>query len=324
MADCYPDKGLDADAARKLQDQFTARLKYYIDGPHADELHKKATYGARQHTALTGTVSERKGRKWITVSKYADASVQYPAKMLSPDKPFVMPNRPSLVLKINDKLGMRCIWVPPGKFLMGEPYYQCPHWQEAPPHGVTLTKDFCMAEHPVTREMFAAVVDGNAGVDTAAKTPINVSCAQMYEFCRKLSQKTGRRIRVPTAAEWEYAARVGTSNPTFREKYKDQDSSGAPLMAVKSKRPNAWGFYDMFSSGWERVSDSSAQLDRQDTVNPQHIPPEDQGHADPNRRHGHFGKGNALYSISEVEYIQSDAGPAMTYPGVIRFRVVVE
>jgi hypothetical protein len=40
-----------------------------------------------------------------------------------------------------------------------------------------------------------------------------------------------------------------------------------------SKAPNAWGFYDMFSSGWERVSDGSAQLDRQDTVDPQHIPP---------------------------------------------------
>ena len=54
MAHDYPDRGLDGDAARKLQDQFTAKLKYFIDGPHADELCKKATYGARQPTALTG------------------------------------------------------------------------------------------------------------------------------------------------------------------------------------------------------------------------------------------------------------------------------
>ena len=59
-------------------------------------------------------------------------------------------------------------------------------------------------------------------------------------------------------------------------------------------------------------------------VDPQHIPPEDNGQADHDRRHGHFGKGNAQYSISEVEYIQSDPGPEKTYPGVIRFRVVVE
>ena len=94
--------------------------------------------------------------------------------------------------------------------------------------------------------------------------------------------------------------------------------------ARSGKPPNAWGFYDMFSSGWERVSDGSGQLDREDVVDPQHIPPEDQGKADKNRKHGHFAKGNAQYSISEIEYIQSDPGPETTYPGVIRFRVVVE
>ena len=46
MAHDYPDRGLDGDAARKLQDQFTAKLKYFIDGPHADKLCKRATYGA--------------------------------------------------------------------------------------------------------------------------------------------------------------------------------------------------------------------------------------------------------------------------------------
>jgi formylglycine-generating enzyme required for sulfatase activity len=329
MAEHYPEKGLDAGAARKLQDQFTARLKYFIDGPHADELYKKATYGARQHTSLTGTFSIRGGKRWITVSKFSDTTLQYPAKMLAPDKPFVMPDRSPLELKINDKLSLRCVWVPPGKFFMGEPYYQCPHWQEAPPHMVTLTKGFYMAEQPITEEMFAAAVGGKTGAGKATKAPINASCSQMYRFCRALSQTTGRNVRVPTAAEWEYAARVGTSNPTFREKYRDQDSSGMQPKVVKSKRPNAWGFYDMFSSGWERVSDSSAQLNRQDTVDPQHLPLEDQHPEDLNpggqdRRHGHFGKGNAQYSIGEVEYIQSDAGPVKSYPGVIRFRVVVQ
>ena len=49
-----------------------------------------------------------------------------------------------------------------------------------------------------------------------------------------------------------------------------------------------------------------------------------QGLADRTRQHGHFGKGNAGFAISEVEYITSEPGPEKTYPGVIRFRVVVE
>ena len=161
VAENYPDRGLDGDAARKLQDQFTAKVKYFIDGPHAEALCKNATYGARQPMALTGVIAERDGKRWITVSKYADAAIRYPAKMLAADKPWVMPNKTPLLLKINEKLLLKCIWVPRGKFFMGEPYYQCPHWQEAPPHMVTLTQGFYMAEHPITEEMFEAAVGNN-------------------------------------------------------------------------------------------------------------------------------------------------------------------
>jgi hypothetical protein len=324
MAHYYPDKGLDGDAARTLQDQFTARLKYFITGPHVDELHAKATYGARQCTALTGTVEEKDGQRWLAVSKYADTTLQYPAKMLTPDKPLVMPDKPPLVVKIDHKLSLRCIWAPPGKFFMGEPYYQCPHWQEAPPHMVTLTRGFYMAEHPITQEMYEAVVGRNPSRKTAALAPVNVSCADMYAFCRRLSQTAGRPVRVPTAAEWEYAARVGTSNPPLLQRYQDQQGASGEPMLVKAKPPNAWGFYDMLTGGWERVSDSSAQLDRQDTVDPRHIPPEDQAQADQGRKHGHIAKGNSQYAPSEIEYITSDPGPETTYPGVIRFRVVLE
>jgi formylglycine-generating enzyme required for sulfatase activity len=324
MAECYPENGLDADAAMKLQDAWSQRLKYFIASPLAGELHKQATYNARQAMAVTGVVEEKDGQKWIAVSKCEPTAFKYPVRMLAPDRSFTRPDRKPLMLPISGGVALKCIWVPPGRFFMSEPYYQCPHWQEDPQHLVALTKGFYMAEHPITWEIFDAIMGTKHSADKAAKAPANLCCTDMYRFCAMLSAKTGRQVRIPTAAEWEYAARVGTSNPTFRERYADQDSSAGKPMPVKSKRPNAWGFYDMSSSGWERVSDGSSVLDRQDMVDPHHIPAEDNGQADPKRKHGHFGKGNAGYAISEIEYITSEPGPEEAYPGIIRFRIVVE
>jgi formylglycine-generating enzyme required for sulfatase activity len=227
--------------------------------------------------------------------------------------------------------------VPAGRFTMGSPATEADRLPtEGPQHEVTIAKPFAVGRTEVTFAQWDACVEAGAcrrvGDSTwgrGDRPVINVGWSDAVQYAEWLARMTGKPYRLLSEAEWEYAARAGTSNPTFREKYHDQDSSGVQPMAVKSKRPNAWGFYDMFSSGWERVSDSSAELDRQDAVDPQHLPPEDQHPedrhpGDQGRRHGHFGEGNAQYSIGEVEYIQSDAGPVKSYPGVIRFRVVVQ
>jgi hypothetical protein len=139
MIDLDPERGLDADSARKLQDQFLTRLRYEIDGPVFEELYKEAMWTTRGVKALTGRVSEVDGKKRITVRKCEEGKFAFPAKLLAPDKPLVMPDKEALVLKIDERLALRCIGVPVGTFLMGEPYYQCPHWQEDPPHLVSLT-----------------------------------------------------------------------------------------------------------------------------------------------------------------------------------------
>ena len=177
VAEYYPDKGLDAEAARKLQDQFTAKLKYFIDGAIAGELHQKATYGARQPTALTGTVSEKDGRRWITVGKAADTTLHYPAKMLVP-RQAVGHAGPSTVCGPHQRSVVAAMHLGgAGQVFHGRALLPVSALAGGPPHMVTLTKGFYMAEQPITQEMFAAVVGGTLGNEKAAKAPVNSSCA---------------------------------------------------------------------------------------------------------------------------------------------------
>ena len=183
----------------------------------------------------------------------------YPEKMLAPDRPFAPSGREPLVLEIGEALTLKCIPLPAGRFLQGSPFYQR-RYQDEYPHEVVLTRPFFMSEIPVTQEMFEAVMGKNPSreqgpaVARSSASPF----ADILEFCRIVSRKNGVTVRLPTDAEWEYAARVGTSNPCLTEKYKGQisETGGRPdSTPVRSQEPNAWGLYDMLCSGWHVTGD---------------------------------------------------------------------
>jgi hypothetical protein len=321
----YPARGLDADAARKLMDQFSARLKYYLD-PASPVLAGDKNRGKNhycmpaQPRAVTGIVTEKDGRKWIRATRIEPARLRYPDIMLKPDKPFVMPDKKPVLLKISDRLTLRCMPIPPGKFLMGTPVYMWPYFVEEYPHMVKLTRPYYLAEIPVTQEMFEAVLGHNPSTVKDPKLPVqNPRFADIDRFCRILSKKNGKTVRLPTDAEWEYAARVGTSNPPFAARYQDQNSTGksgfkAPLR-VKSRRPSAWGLYDMASCWWEISADRGMYNVRHDAVDP-HYPPDAK-----NPRQQRSGRGilQDSWSIGTHEFITEKAA----YAGQ-KFRVLVE
>jgi hypothetical protein len=325
MNDFYPERGLDAEAAQKLMDQFAARLKFYI-APDSPALKDDKNRGKNHYCqgaaarAVTGTVVEKGGKKWISAVRIETVALKYPERMLAPDKPFVRSDKEPLTLKIDDRLTLPCVYIPPGKFLMGTPYFMWPYYQEEYAHLVTLTKPYYLAEIPITQEMYEAVMGTNPSTAKDLQLPVqNPPFADINKFCAILSQRNRKTVRLPTDAEWEYAARVGTSNPGFPVKYREQNSTGttgfkAPLK-VKSRKPNAWGLYDMASCWWEITADRGMYNVRHSEVDPHHPP------ASENARTQRSGRGlvKPEWSIGLREFITEKPD----YTGQ-KFRVLVE
>jgi formylglycine-generating enzyme required for sulfatase activity len=328
MDKVYPAKGLDVESAQKFLHEFTAHLEYFVaPGPLTAKLHREVEYGS-QILALTGTTYEKDGRKWINVTHYEPTTLTYPAKMLAPDKPFVMPNKKPLLLKIKGNLTLKCVPIPAGRFLQGSPFYQ-QRYQDEFPHEVVLTKPYYMAEIPVTQEMFEAVMGENPSPVQGPQCPVEgATFTDVMEFCRILSAQNGKKVRLPTDAEWEYAARVGTSNPCFTAKYKDQISEAGVkgnATPVKSQKPNAWGLYDMLCGGWHLTSNYKADNARVREVDPQGPPRGDRSIQTGSAGPMHKSRGGFHYSFIRPNMhgaVSEDGG--LWEGGTQIFRLVVE
>jgi formylglycine-generating enzyme required for sulfatase activity len=164
---------------------------------------------------------------------------------------------------LTNSLGMRLIRIPAGKFDMGSPAGEAGRAPTEHQHLVRIPSSYFVGSTEVTQREFEQVMRFNPsdGRWLGPEMPVqNVTWDEAKEFCRRLSETEGRRYRLPTSEEWEYACRANTLNAFGGSSSVDPvgwylGNSGGKLHAVGGKQPNPLGFYDMHGNVAEWVSD---------------------------------------------------------------------
>jgi formylglycine-generating enzyme required for sulfatase activity/outer membrane protein OmpA-like peptidoglycan-associated protein len=174
-----------------------------------------------------------------------------------------------------NSIGMKFIRVPAGTFMMGSPDTEIRRSGNEILHQVTLTQPYYLQSTEVTQQQWFDVMGTypshfeNCGM----RCPVeNVRYSDVMEFIKRLNEMENTiHYRLPTEAEWEYAARAGTTSAFFNgpmvvegdfstNPYLDEvgwyyRNSGQATRPVALKSPNPWGFYDMHGNVWEWCSD---------------------------------------------------------------------
>ena len=186
---------------------------------------------------------------------------------------------PSLVLDLGNGATMKVVLIRPGKFMMGSPDSEgARDGDEGPQREVTISKPYYIGAAEVTQEQYVAVMGTNPSARKEPTNPVdNVSWNDARDFCRKLSEKTRMRARLPTEAEWEYACRAGSKTrfcfgdaETGLAEYAWYNvNSGARSQPVAQKKPNTWGLYDMYGNMSEPCSDRFGLYTPGPAVDPQ-------------------------------------------------------
>ncbi|MEG4532094.1 SUMF1/EgtB/PvdO family nonheme iron enzyme [Microcoleus sp. D2_18a_D3] len=159
-----------------------------------------------------------------------------------------------------------------GSFVMGSPNTEEGRYDSEGSQRTVNISPFFMGKYEVTQEQYQAVMGYNPSAYKGAKLPVEkVSWNDAVEFCKRLSQKTGKTYRLPSEAEWEYACRAGTTTPFYfgdtitpdLVNYDGHNPYGSAPKGIYRQQttdvgsfpPNSFGLYDMHGNVWEWCSD---------------------------------------------------------------------
>jgi formylglycine-generating enzyme required for sulfatase activity len=163
-------------------------------------------------------------------------------------------------LDLGNKVMLKLVLVPAGRFAMGSPATEKNRQENEVQHEVTITKPFYIGVYKVTQGQYQQIMGKNPSTYKGANFPVAAtSWENATEFCKKVSEKTHRKVALPNEAQWESMCRAGTATAYICG---DDDTKlgdycwgvfnwGGRMHPVGQKKPNAFGVYDVHGLMWE-------------------------------------------------------------------------